>query len=444
MPGLHDERPVRAVAVERQQEREPPDEVRRDDVHQGAPLLVRLAHEADVAEAQVAQAAVDELRRARSTSRRRSRPARRARPRARRAPPRRRSPAPTIPPPMTSRSNGALRRAPRAPGPAAAQSHKGFVHAFLPSRSTSSTRTCRAPAGISSRDARDRAVVRPLEHAARVAGTAAVPRARPRRADRPATSVHGAARAARAPRPRRRRARRVRTRGPGAGVERALAERREHGVARSAPPRAATSTRGRSRSPDGASRRWRSRGSARPPRAARPSARSRAHARSRARSRRCRPRSRRRSPAARARRASRPSSTGARGRRRRRAASIQSAVRARSAYSRGRASPGSSSIPNASTCPSRPAGRTQFSSALGSTSRPSDGSLGPPPVVGDRRARRSRRARSGRRARRARARRRSASCGRAARSGATRPPARMSRPCALTLPRTLESAPPRA
>ena len=38
------------------------DEVRRDDVRQGATLVVRLAYEADVAETEVAEAAVDQLR----------------------------------------------------------------------------------------------------------------------------------------------------------------------------------------------------------------------------------------------------------------------------------------------------------------------------------------------------------------------------------------------
>ena len=37
--------------------------MRRDDVHQHPPLVVRLAHEPDVAEPQVAEAAVDQLRR---------------------------------------------------------------------------------------------------------------------------------------------------------------------------------------------------------------------------------------------------------------------------------------------------------------------------------------------------------------------------------------------
>ncbi len=56
--------PVRPAGVQRKEERQPLDEVRRDDVHQVAALLVRLAHEAHVAHLQVAQAAVDQLRRA--------------------------------------------------------------------------------------------------------------------------------------------------------------------------------------------------------------------------------------------------------------------------------------------------------------------------------------------------------------------------------------------
>ncbi len=60
---LDEPRPVRAVLVEREEEREAAHEMRRDDVHQDAALVMRLAHEPDVAEAEVAEAAVDELRR---------------------------------------------------------------------------------------------------------------------------------------------------------------------------------------------------------------------------------------------------------------------------------------------------------------------------------------------------------------------------------------------
>jgi hypothetical protein len=62
-PRLHHERPVGPVPVQRKQERQPAHEMRRDDGHERAPFVVSLANEADVAEPQVAQAAVDELRR---------------------------------------------------------------------------------------------------------------------------------------------------------------------------------------------------------------------------------------------------------------------------------------------------------------------------------------------------------------------------------------------
>ena len=53
---------MHAAAVEREHEREPPDEVRRDDAHQHAALVMRLANEAEVPELEVAQPAVDQLR----------------------------------------------------------------------------------------------------------------------------------------------------------------------------------------------------------------------------------------------------------------------------------------------------------------------------------------------------------------------------------------------
>ena len=62
-PGLDDHGAVRAGVVEREQERHGPDQVRRDASHQQAALLVCFAYEAHVAEAQVAQPSVDELRR---------------------------------------------------------------------------------------------------------------------------------------------------------------------------------------------------------------------------------------------------------------------------------------------------------------------------------------------------------------------------------------------
>ena len=61
--ALDERGPERPTAVEREQEREAMHEVRRDGPGQGAPLVVRLADEPHVSEAQVAQAAVDQLRR---------------------------------------------------------------------------------------------------------------------------------------------------------------------------------------------------------------------------------------------------------------------------------------------------------------------------------------------------------------------------------------------
>ena len=51
-----------AALVHREEEGQAPDQVRGDHAHEAAPLLVRLADEPNVAEAQVAEAAVDELR----------------------------------------------------------------------------------------------------------------------------------------------------------------------------------------------------------------------------------------------------------------------------------------------------------------------------------------------------------------------------------------------
>ena len=61
--GADEPGPVRPVGVEREHERQPVDEVGRDDVHQCPPLLVRLAHEPNVAHLEVAQTAVNQLRR---------------------------------------------------------------------------------------------------------------------------------------------------------------------------------------------------------------------------------------------------------------------------------------------------------------------------------------------------------------------------------------------
>ena len=55
--------PVRAIAVQGEQEGQTADEMRRDDLHQQPSLVVSLANEADVAEAEVPEAAVNQLRR---------------------------------------------------------------------------------------------------------------------------------------------------------------------------------------------------------------------------------------------------------------------------------------------------------------------------------------------------------------------------------------------
>ena len=60
--GLDRQAPVRAIAVQREQEGQTADEMRRDDLHQQPPLVVSLANEADVAEPEVPEAAVYELR----------------------------------------------------------------------------------------------------------------------------------------------------------------------------------------------------------------------------------------------------------------------------------------------------------------------------------------------------------------------------------------------
>ena len=61
--GAHEPRPVRPVGIQREDERQSVHEMRCDDVHQRAPLLVRLAHETDVAHLEIPEAAVDQLRR---------------------------------------------------------------------------------------------------------------------------------------------------------------------------------------------------------------------------------------------------------------------------------------------------------------------------------------------------------------------------------------------
>ncbi len=62
-PRLNRGRAIWAAAVDREQERDAPDEVRRDDTQQRPPLRVGFPHELHVAEPEVAQAAVDQLRR---------------------------------------------------------------------------------------------------------------------------------------------------------------------------------------------------------------------------------------------------------------------------------------------------------------------------------------------------------------------------------------------
>ena len=60
--ALHERGPKGPTFVEREQERDAVHEMGRDDLRQRAPLVVRLPHEADIAQAQVAKAAVDQLR----------------------------------------------------------------------------------------------------------------------------------------------------------------------------------------------------------------------------------------------------------------------------------------------------------------------------------------------------------------------------------------------
>ena len=136
-------RPVGAVPVEREQERQPPDEVRRDGLEERAALAMSLAHELDVTQAEVAQPAVDQLRR-----RARGRPAEVAA--------------------VDERDREAcLRRLVRDPGADDAASdheeveaplrqlreipHSGFVHARLPFASVTSMRAYAAPKGRRSR-----------------------------------------------------------------------------------------------------------------------------------------------------------------------------------------------------------------------------------------------------------------------------------------------------
>ena len=150
-PGLDEPGPVRAALVEREQEGQPADEVRRDDAHQRPPLLVGLADEPHVAEAEVAEAAVDQLGR-----------------RGRRAA------AEVAPVDERNREPVSRGRLGDAGADDAAADHEqveaaiaelgdragaalygqsGFVHAFLPEASASSSRPYSAPHGRSSRAA---------------------------------------------------------------------------------------------------------------------------------------------------------------------------------------------------------------------------------------------------------------------------------------------------
>ena len=60
--GLHRQPAVGPVPVEREQEGQAADEMRRDNMHQNPALVMGLAYKANVAEPQVAEAAVDQLR----------------------------------------------------------------------------------------------------------------------------------------------------------------------------------------------------------------------------------------------------------------------------------------------------------------------------------------------------------------------------------------------
>ena len=136
-------RPVGAIPVEREQERQPADEVRRNGLEQRAALAMSLAHELDVAEAEIAKPTVDQLRR-----RARSRSAEVAA-----VDERDRKPGPRC-----------LVRDPRADDPAADDeqvepapdervevSHSGFVQARQPAASVTSMRANVAPKGFVSR-----------------------------------------------------------------------------------------------------------------------------------------------------------------------------------------------------------------------------------------------------------------------------------------------------
>ncbi len=123
-------------------------EVRRDDARQHAPLVMRLAHEADIAHPQVPKTAVDELRR-----RTRRRPAevprvdeRHGEPGAGRVGGDRSSDDATADDEQVEpRRCERLERV--GAGNGRGQTRNGFDHAFIPAESVTSTRTCEAPGG---------------------------------------------------------------------------------------------------------------------------------------------------------------------------------------------------------------------------------------------------------------------------------------------------------
>ena len=212
--------------------------------------MVRLSHEADVTQAQVAEAAVDELDDALDVPDPKSPP-----PRVRRRALARRGAAvaaPITPPPITSRSKRPRPSSSRArPAPRRPLRATGFVHARRPAGSTTSSRANRAVDGRSRR-AGDDPVRRRVPR-----GYPAVPVAEP-------AGVHGgAARLAHSERDR------TRGRAPNANTSPSPTRRRGSAApccrrtARSRASRTLSAARsarihvqrGRSRSPDGGCRR---------------------------------------------------------------------------------------------------------------------------------------------------------------------------------------------
>jgi hypothetical protein len=159
--GLDRARPVGPAVVEREEERKPPHEVGSDDLDERAPLAVGLADEADVAEAEVAKAAVDELRRG----------ARGLRAEVGAVDERDREPGPRCLPGYAGADDPAAYHEQVETPPAellerfgAAQlSHSGFVHAVRPAASRTSTR----PYGVNAGRSRRAAVTSPRSSASR-------------------------------------------------------------------------------------------------------------------------------------------------------------------------------------------------------------------------------------------------------------------------------------